>query len=141
MTITFSIKGTPVAKGRPRFSMRGKYPIAYTPTKTRNAEDDIKLFAAQAFRGHPLSGPLSIKVRFFMPMPDSWSNKKKAELGGEPHVSRPDLDNLVKTVADAINGIAYGDDSQIYKIEAEKFYAIVGMTAVTIEQHSPCVAQ
>ena len=47
-------------------------------------------------------------------------------------VSKPDLDNMVKAVGDAMNGIAYSDDSQIVSLKARKVYALVGCILVTI---------
>lgn len=56
------------------------------------------------------------KVIFYLPIPKSWSKKKKAEHDGAPHMQKPDVDNLLKALLDAI----YEDDSHIYSIAAEK---------------------
>jgi Holliday junction resolvase RusA-like endonuclease len=37
-------------------------------------------------------------------------------------MSRPDIDNLVKLGLDALNGVAYNDDGQVYCLNAEKCY-------------------
>lgn len=55
-------------------------------------------------------------VRFIMPMPKSWSAKKKAEMAGKPHQQKPDLDNLLKALFDATRK----EDSGIYSISAIK---------------------
>ncbi|QSM00617.1 RusA family crossover junction endodeoxyribonuclease [Oceanospirillum phage vB_OliS_GJ44] len=55
-------------------------------------------------------------VRFIMPMPKSWSAKKKAEMAGQPHQQKPDLDNLLKALFDATRK----EDSGIYSISAIK---------------------
>lgn len=62
------------------------------------------------------------KVIFYIPMPKSWSNKKKAEYDRKPHQSKPDIDNLVKAILDAL----YEDDSHIYKLHAEKYWDYIG---------------
>jgi Holliday junction resolvase RusA-like endonuclease len=49
-------------------------------------------------------------------MPESWSRKKRALYDGQPHQQKPDLDNLVKAVLDAI----YGDDSGIWDTHSQK---------------------
>lgn len=59
------------------------------------------------------------RIIFHIPMPQSWSKKKKAEHNGQPHQSKPDLDNLLKAIMDAI----YKDDSHIWKLDAEKRWA------------------
>ena len=51
-------------------------------------------------------------------MPKSWSKKKKAEMDGKPHQSRPDLDNMVKSL-DAL----VAEDSGIWDLSAKKFWS------------------
>ena len=55
-------------------------------------------------------------------MPGSWSKKKRAVQDGKPHMSRPDLSNLLKALEDAI----YTEDSVIYNIHIEKRWGITG---------------
>ena len=54
--------------------------------------------------------------RFVLPMPKSWSQKKQAEMDGTPHKQRPDLDNLVKALFDAV----YAEDAHMHCFYAEK---------------------
>ena len=61
-------------------------------------------------------------ITFFMPMPQSWSKKKKLEHTGAPHQAKPDLDNILKAILDAI----FEDDAHIYKLSAEKLWAEKG---------------
>ena len=61
-------------------------------------------------------------ILFVLPMPVSWSKKKKDKLCGQPHKQTPDLDNLLKAIFDA----THDDDSHIYKITAEKRWGDVG---------------
>ena len=115
-----TVIGEPVSKGRPRFG-RGK---TYTPAKTIAAETFIQLCATQKGVPKMMNGPLRLTVTFSMGIPKSWSAKKKAEaeLGNIRPTSKPDIDNLIKLVGDALNGIAYKDDSQIVEIQAVKKY-------------------
>lgn len=62
--------------------------------------------------------PDVLVLRFWMPMPPSWSKKKKAAYRGEPHQQKPDIDNLSKAVMDALAP----DDSYIYVLHATKYW-------------------
>ena len=66
-------------------------------------------------------------VRFFIPMPKSWSKKKKTEMVLTPHKQTPDIDNLLKALLDAL----FDDDSHIYDISASKMWDREGAIAVT----------
>lgn len=59
---------------------------------------------------------------FLMPMPKSWSKKRKAAMDGEPHMQTPDCDNLIKAWNDSL----YDDDSAIHTICARKIWAYEG---------------
>lgn len=61
-------------------------------------------------------------VIFTMPMPDSWSEKKKREHDGMPHRSKPDVDNLCKGILDCL----YDDDSSLHDLRITKLWGIVG---------------
>ena len=66
-------------------------------------------------------------VVFYMPMPKSWSKKKKREMELRPHEQKPDLDNLLKALLDA----QYGDDSHVSSIAAMKVWATEGAIKIT----------
>lgn len=102
----------PVAKGRPRVNTNTRH--AYTPEKTRRAEEEMRWLMKAAWKAAPIEDPLAVGFRFYMPIPKSWSKKEKSRMVGRPHVKKPDLDNLVKLVKDAGNEILWKDDSQIW---------------------------
>lgn len=118
MFYEFNIPIEPVAKGRPRFAMRGKYATAYTPEKTRKYESDIKYFVAQNWKREPLTGPLSIVANFYFLRPKSVSAKARPY-----HVVKPDCSNLCKALEDSLNKILFHDDSQIIQLIVHKHYA------------------
>lgn len=71
-----------------------------------------------------------------MPIPKSTTKKIRAlmENGEQRHIKKPDLDNIVKAFTDALNGIAYADDSLITGINAQKKYGDpVGISMVISE--------
>lgn len=119
----FFIPVAPVAKGRPRFFRRGNFVGTFTPTRTREYESGIKSFALRYVRENRVkmaTGPVSIKIDFFMPRP---KNHNAARRSIPWHTSRPDFDNLVKAVLDSLNGVFFEDDSQICQEETRKMYA------------------
>lgn len=61
-------------------------------------------------------------LKFFISMPESWSKKKKNEMAGKPHQTRPDKDNLEKAFLDAI----CKDDSHIWDGRVSKFWGYEG---------------
>lgn len=63
--------------------------------------------------------PIPYKVTFYLPIPKSYSNKKKKELEGQPHLKRPDKDNLEKAFLDSV----FGEDSHVWSGWAEKRYS------------------
>ncbi|WP_077391678.1 RusA family crossover junction endodeoxyribonuclease [Mobilibacterium timonense] len=119
---TVTIEGRPVPKGRPRV-FRGH---AVTPRRTQQAEEQLlAMYRFQNLGEEPFTGPVEIHCVFFMPIAKTWSKHKqeRAAKGLLRCTVRPDLDNLVKLVLDALNGVAYADDSQIVRIHAFKKYS------------------
>ena len=135
--VEFEIPGIPVPKGRPKFSTLGGFAKAYTPAKTRNAEAFVRKCFFEQVKDFkmPEKGPIFLYVTFYMPVPSSLSKKKQNELMEENywHIKKPDLDNLLKLVNDALNGIAWKDDSCICFTHATKCYSAIPKTCVDID--------
>ncbi len=132
--IIIELAGVPVGKGRARFvRATGR---AYTPGKTRDYENNLRLTAQVCMIGRaPLEGPLSIAVQALFPVPASWSKKKReAALAGaiRPTV-KPDADNLLK-VLDACNEIVWRDDKQIVHASISKRYGERASYRVTVDE-------
>lgn len=126
MQVKFFVPGKPQGKGRPRATARGKFVKMYTPSKTVTYESTIALFAKQAMAGKPpLDNPAIAKLWVYMPIPKSWSKKRKlAALSGETMpITKPDADNVVKAVFDAINNIVWIDDVQVVALSVFKKYS------------------
>lgn len=111
----------PIGKGRPRF-WKGK---AVTPKKTREYERKISEVLRECYK-EPMTGSVIMNVNFYLKEPESWSKKKRELLLSHPCMKRPDLDNLMKSVLDAANDIAYDDDSNVTSISASKEWAYEG---------------
>ena len=126
-----TIPGRPVPKGRPRLGKHG----VYTPETTAEAEKVLQVCFKQACPV-PLEGSLELGVSFYFRRPDSWRKEQRTatdEDGAEPwRLGRPDLDNLLKLLKDAGNGILWKDDAQVVKIDAVKVYGAENETVVNL---------
>ena len=132
--ILFIVPGTPVPKGRPRFTRQGR---TYTPAKTKSYEEQIAILGKAAMNGlEPLKTPVAVLVTVFFAIPASYSQKRREAClsGAEKHTKRPDLDNIVKTITDGMNGVVYHDDAQIVRLLAQKDYCHEAMVEVLIKE-------
>lgn len=135
--LTFSVPGEPVAKGRARAFIRGGKIGHHTPDKTARYENLVRLVAKQAIgAAKPLEGPISLRCVFWLPVPMSYSIKRRKDClnGLERHCKRPDIDNLLKSVKDGCNGVVWIDDCQVVKVMAFKCYGEVPRVDVEIVQ-------
>lgn len=123
--IQFTIPGQPVAKGRPKFTVRGGFASAYTPAKTKAYEALVAGIARNAMAGRPPSAaPIEVMLELRMEIPASWTKAKRlaASMGTVRATKKPDADNVLKGVKDACNGIVWVDDSQVVVITVRKLY-------------------
>lgn len=122
--IFFVVPGEPVPKARPRFTMQGGKARTYTPTSSAAYETTVGLLArsamAQQCGTEPMRGELAVRIAAFLPVPASWSRKRREESVGAWHGSRPDLDNIVKAAMDGMNGVVWKDDAQVANLYATK---------------------
>jgi Holliday junction resolvase RusA-like endonuclease len=130
MKVSFTIEGEPVGKGRPR---HGKY-RTYTPAKTKSVENNIAYFY-KVNVGYYFEGYVKLNLNLYYSIAKSDSKKKKLmKLNNELRPNKkPDIDNVVKLVADALNEVAYKDDTQIIELECRKFYSDIPRIEITIE--------
>lgn len=124
-SVTFHLDINPVPKGRPRFSKIGGFVRSYTPKKTSDYEAQIKTQAQAVMTREPLETPLAAFLCFRLPIPKSYPKKRAQSClaGSERPIKKPDLDNLAKSVLDALNGIVYLDDAQLVSLHVTKVYA------------------
>ena len=137
MIFFLKIEGEPVPKGRPRFTRQGR---AYTPAKTANYEKDGKLLAKMKWSRQPLiDRPIACEVSARLPIPQSWTKKKKeaAKSGELRHTSRPDLDNYMKIALDILNETVITDDSIIVSLSGEKKYSEEPCLVIKLLEVSP----
>jgi len=138
--ITFTIPGEAVGKGRPRASSIGGQIRMHTPAKTSRYESLVALAAQQAMVGRlPIDGPVELDIVIETVPAISWPKKRReSALEGELRpTSKPDADNVLKAIADACNGIVFGDDRQIIDVRVRKFYAERAQTSVAVREWRP----
>ena len=130
-----TLDGEPVGKGRPRFSRATGH--TFTPEKTARFEERLAWAAQSVMERRPLlDGPLMMEISAFFSIPASKPAKWKdnAKTGGIRPVKKPDIDNIVKGVADALNKVVYVDDTQIVTICAAKYYSDRPRIEITIKE-------
>ena len=117
------IQGDPVAKARPRFTKRG---FAYTPAKTKVAEETIAWAWKTQSNQYFEDVPIKININFYKSPPKNTSKKRLALMENREirPTTRPDIDNYIKLVLDSLNGIAFKDDNQICELSSKKYYSI-----------------
>lgn len=117
MTIKFTVPGIPVGKGRPRITATH----AYTPKRTKDYENLVRgCWLQQSNKRFPEGTEMEMHVDAYFPVPKSASKKKHLEMAGAYYSKKPDLDNVIKAIADALNGVAYDDDSHIVLVSGVK---------------------
>lgn len=120
--LSFTIPGRIGGKGRHRSAIRNGKMQTFTPARTQSDEALVRHFAAQAMREKkisPLRGALQMFVAVYRHHPKSWSSKRRLERW---ITGKPDCDNIIKLISDAMNCVAYGDDSQIANIVMQRMY-------------------
>ena len=115
------IPGKPMGKQRPKF---GKG-FTYTPQKTVDYENYVKLIFQQKYGQPNLTGQIKADIKVYFDIPQSTSKVKKAEMlqNTVRPTKKPDCDNIAKIILDSLNGIAYADDKQIISLSVEKYYS------------------
>lgn len=120
--LKFWIDIEPIPKGRPRFTRKG---FTYTPKDTMDAERQIQFSIRQQHYGQELESPLAVSLKFFLSKPKKPSNHFP--------IAKKDLDNLVKLVFDALNGILWVDDRQICVLHCSKQYTTCNKPGIEIK--------
>ena len=120
----FIVEGNPQGKARPRFSQKSG--TVYTPAKTARYERLIrKAFLAAGGKSIPSDCYVGIIVDAYFQIPKSYTKGKR--LACQHNINRPakkpDIDNTLKVVLDALNKAAYEDDKQVVEVSCRKWYS------------------
>lgn len=109
----------PMSSPRPRFRNTGKFVQTYMPKKYTDHKKDLQWQMPMLM----IDEPIKLTIEFHFPLLKSWSKKKHVAMVGQYKRTKPDIDNLIKTVLDAANGHLWNDDNQIVEITSFKKYA------------------
>jgi Holliday junction resolvase RusA-like endonuclease len=134
-SVAFIVPGVVVGKGRPKFARRGNFVTTYTPERTANYENLVKLAAHRAMNGREaFAVAVSCNISVEVEPAASWSNKKRmAALSGDIRpTSKPDLDNVAKGILDAMNDIVFKDDKQVVVLTVSKKYSEHSQASVEV---------
>ncbi len=141
-TVTFHVPGKPQGKAIAG-TFRNKHTgnsMSVTPDNTVLYENLIKDQYLNHCHGMYLERGVPVTLRIvarYLP-PKSTSKKRTQDMleGREFPLKKPDIDNIVKVVADALNGVAYHDDTQIVYVAAKKAYSAVEGLDITVEEYT-----
>lgn len=131
------IEGKPFGKQRPRVTVSGKYAHAYTPAETKAYEELVKAeYIKQCSGKFDKNIPISLSIVALFEPPKSDSKKKRTQkINNEIYATRkPDWDNIGKVICDALNGVAWVDDSQIVSASVAKIYSEENKVIVFIKE-------
>jgi len=130
-SVTCIIPGKPVPLLRPRFSGRRIFDTQ------KKIKIDWGIILTEQLGDMPFFvGPLHLQVTFYFPIPQS-SQKRQDSIKDTLFFYKPDVDNLVKFIADCANGILYKDDANIASLFAQKLYSDQPRTELTLVELSP----
>ena len=99
----------PAVKGkmRHRFGNGRTYRVPADEANERTIRDNYLALCGDSFKDW--ADEVRLRVDYQRPYPES----KPKYQEGEPDTDKPDVDNVLKLVMDALNGVAYRDDAQV----------------------------
>ena len=114
----------------------GNHVVAYDPAKSRDYKSYVKTEALKVKPDRLLEGPISLTVRVYRSIPKSFGKRKTEQaINGEIRpVTKPDLDNIIKGVKDALKSIIWKDDSQVVDFgQTSKWYSDMPRVEVEVK--------
>ena len=128
MNLSFFAAGIPKAQPRVKAFVRGGHAGVYTPDGAETWKQEVRRQAVANAPESVIAGVVRVELDFFLPRPKAHLDRHGVPKPKSPvwHCKKPDLDNLIKAVTDAITDTqrVWLDDSQICEITATKTYAL-----------------
>ncbi|MFS1511864.1 RusA family crossover junction endodeoxyribonuclease [Chengkuizengella sp. SCS-71B] len=123
--IKFVVNEEPVAQARPRVTTKNGKPRLYDPDKSKYFKQLVAMKAKQYAPETLLDCPLLLRITFYRSIPKNFTiaKRKQIEDGELRPITKPDIDNYVKAIKDALNKVIWTDDSKVVELHASKFYS------------------
>lgn len=137
MRYRYVIPGPAVPQGRPRLTTIHGHARAYTPAQTRKYQAYVRACVMEQGRPkEPLMGVLRVDTVEYRAMPKAFGKEKRARAmrGDIRPGKRPDMDNIEKTIWDALTGLVWKDDAQVVDGTRSKFYSDAPRVEVIVEE-------
>ena len=135
----FEVVGAPVGKRRPKFSTIHGYAQALKPKEDVIYENLVKIMFQQAKPNNysMFNKPIKMKIEAYFAIPKSFSKVKQSQAleGKLLPLTKPDADNIAKVICDALNDVAYKDDTQIVELSITKRYAMEPKVKTTLDEY------
>lgn len=136
MKYEFEVPGEVVGKERPRVNMyTGR---VYTPNKTKDYEFLVQQYFKMKYpKYETLEGRVAINIVAYLKIPKSTSKAKTQEMLDNKisPTKKPDVDNIAKSILDALNEVAFKDDNQVSKISVDKRFALEEKVVIEVEEY------
>ena len=121
MQINFTVYGEPKGKARPRFVRTSRGVRTYTPKQTETYQNDVLCAYLNKYKGTTLKGQIWARIDAYFAIPKSTPKYKRPLMHW--YDKKPDVDNIAKSILDALNGAAYDDDKQVVALMIHKEYS------------------
>lgn len=123
--IRFTVPGHPHAQGRPRFARFKNFVRTYEDQESTDFKSRVAFFAKKSGVEILAEVSIALEIDIYLTRPKKYYSKKYPP-SSILCWSRPDTDNFIKGISDALNGIAYSDDAQVSVIKARKMFHEIG---------------
>lgn len=134
----FIVEGKPQGKARARtfYNSRVGKMQSITPEQTKSYENLIRWSYKAAGGKYLGEKTLQVHIEAVYPIPKAFNKTKQGEAlgGGIRPTTKPDCDNIIKVVLDALNGVAYYDDKQVVCVSCNKYYGKIGFLSIEINE-------
>ena len=133
--VNFCLPRRPMGKERPRSRRIKNMTITYTPRKTAEFENAVRESYRNSVGDVKLNDAIEANILGVFSVPKSTSKKEKERLlSEENYTKKPDGDNIGKIILDALNDVAYDDDSQVSDTRVKKIYGENSMVRINLKE-------
>ena len=133
-TISFDVPGPVAGKARPRVTRSGGHTYTPDPKAYAARVAEYGVVARNEMGAEITDGPVYIYVEIYRPLPKSWSQRKRDRMLLEPCLTTPDGVNVLANVCDALEGVFYHNDRQVFDCRVVKTWSLSEGTGIRVDQ-------